>query len=102
MLGILIFTFTLEGIKIECLKQFLFCLILFLFCLGEHENCKKFQFFLLKEFSRLFKMYVEMSKKETATSEKLLRALERCDELDYEVQKLRNELSEYHFYEFDL
>lgn len=47
-------------------------------------------------------MYVEMSKKETATSEKLLRALERCDELDYEVQKLRNELSEYHFYEFDL
>lgn len=47
-------------------------------------------------------MYVEMREKETATSERLLRSLERCDKLDLKVQKLREELSEYHFYEFDL
>ena len=67
-----------------------------------HRNCKKFQLFLLKEFCKMFRMYDEMSKKETVTSEKLLRALERCDELDYEVQNLRRELSEYQFYEYDL
>ena len=50
----------------------------------------------------MFRMYDQMSKKETVTSEKLLRALERCDELDHEVQNLRRELSEYHFYEYDL
>ena len=47
-------------------------------------------------------MYNELGKKETDTSERLLRALERCDELDIEVQRLRNELSDYHFYEYDL
>jgi hypothetical protein len=55
----------------------------------------------LEEFGRLFKMYTVLGEKETVTSEKLLRALERCDELDYEVQNLRAELSEYHVYDFD-
>ena len=81
-----------------------FCLILLLH-LGKdsfHQNCKKYQLFLWQEFCRLFRMYSELGKKETDTSERLLRALERCDELDIEVQRLRNELSEYHFYEYDL
>jgi hypothetical protein len=47
-------------------------------------------------------MYTELGKKETEGNSKLVRALERCDELEYEVEKLRNELSEYHFYEYDL
>jgi len=47
-------------------------------------------------------MYSNMCDKESATSEKLLRALERSDELEMELEKLRNELAEYHFYEFDL
>ena len=67
-----------------------------------HQNCKKFHQFLWQEFCQLFKMYNELGKKETDTSERLLRALERCDELDIEVQRLRNELSDYHFYEYDL
>lgn len=50
----------------------------------------------------MFKLYSEMGKKETATSEKLVRALERSDELECENEKLRQELSDYHFYEFDL
>ncbi len=41
-------------------------------------------------------MNTELVKKETATSEKLLQALEKCDELEYELEKLRNELNEYH------
>ena len=69
---------------------------------SSHQNCKKFQLFLWQEFCRIFRMYSELGKKETDTSERLLRALERCDELDYEVQRLRNELSEYQFYEYDL
>ena len=67
-----------------------------------HENCKKFQSFLVQEFARLFKMYIDLGKKETATCEKLLRALEKCDKYENDVQKLRDELSEYHFYEYDL
>ena len=47
-----------------------------------HQNCKKFQLFLLEEFARLFKMFTELGKKESDTNEKLLRALERCDRLD--------------------
>ena len=50
----------------------------------------------------MFRLYNELGKKETTTSEKLVRALEKCDELDLEVQRLRHELSEYHFYEYDL
>ena len=44
----------------------------------------------------MFRMYNELDKKETATSEKLVSAMEKCDELDSEVQRLRHELSEYH------
>jgi hypothetical protein len=47
-------------------------------------------------------MYTELGKKECETNEKLLRALEKCDALQIENEKLREELSEYHFYEFDL
>ncbi len=47
-------------------------------------------------------MYSELGKKELETCEKLVRALEKCDTLEYENEKLREELSEYHFYEFDL
>ena len=47
-------------------------------------------------------MYTAMGKKESETNDNLVRALEKCDSLDLEVQKLRRELSEYHFYEFDL
>ena len=67
-----------------------------------HQKCKKFQLFLLEEFGRLFSMYTAMGKKESETNDNLVRALEKCDSLDLEVQKLRRELSEYHFYEFDL
>ena len=90
-------------IQNEFMLQFSLLLILIL-CLGEtsHRNCQKFQLFLLKEFGRLFKLFVELGKKETATSERLLRALERCDELEYDLQDLRHQLSEYHFYEYDL
>ena len=90
-------------IKNEFMLQFSLCLILLL-CLGEtsHRKCEKFQLFLLKEFGRLFRLYNDLGKKETATSERLLRALEKCDDLEVEVQKLRDELSEYHFYEYDL
>ena len=47
-------------------------------------------------------MYTSIGKKESETNGKLVRALEKCDRLEFEVQKLRQELSEYHFYEFDL
>ena len=47
-------------------------------------------------------MYTAMGKKESETNDKLVCAMEKCDRLEYEVQKLRQELSEYHFYEFDL
>ena len=76
-----------------------------MFCLGEdvsHQKCKKFQLFLLDEFARLFKMFTEMGKKETESNEKLVRALEKCDSLQFDVQKLREELAQYHFYEYDL
>ncbi len=65
-----------------------------------HFLCHKFQRFLLEEFGRLFKMNSELVKKETATSEKLLQALEKCDALDFEVQKLNDELNEYRSYDF--
>jgi len=45
-------------------------------------------------------MNSELVKKETATSEKLLQALEKCDALDFEVQKLNDELNEYRSYDF--
>ena len=95
------FTFTLKGNKIE-LKLFPLFPNAFLGQNSCHVKCYKFQRFLLEEFSRLFKLYSEMGKKETATSEKLVRALERSDELECENEKLRQELSDYHFYEFDL
>ena len=47
-------------------------------------------------------MYTEIGKKETETNEKLVRALEKCDSLQYDVEKLREELAHYHFYEYDL
>ena len=62
----------------------------------------KYQKFLLEEFGRMFRLFNDLGKKETATSERLVRALERCNQLEYDVEKLRNELSEYHFYEYDL
>jgi hypothetical protein len=67
-----------------------------------HQKCVKFQRFLLEEFGRLFRMFTDMGKKETEANEKLLRALEKCDALEYELEKAREELAEYHFYEFDL
>ena len=73
------------------------------FCLGhDHAKCMKYQKFLLEEFGRMFRLFNDLGKKETATSERLVRALERCNQLEYDVEKLRNELSEYHFYEYDL
>ena len=54
------------------------------------------------EFSRLFRMYIDLGKKENEGNDKLVRALEKCDSLEFEVQKLREELSEYQFYEYDL
>ena len=62
----------------------------------------QYQKFLLEEFGRMFRLFNDLGKKETATSERLVRALERCNQLEYEVEKMRNELSEYHFYEYDL
>jgi hypothetical protein len=47
-------------------------------------------------------MYIELGKKETEGNDKLVCALERCDELEYKVEKLREELSVYRDYEFDL
>jgi hypothetical protein len=67
-----------------------------------HHKCKKFQHFLLEEFGRLFRMYTDLGKKELEANEKLVRALEKCDSLVWENEKLREELAEYHFYEFDL
>jgi hypothetical protein len=51
----------------------------------------------LEEFGRVFKLYTETCNKETETNEKLLRAMERSDQLEFEVEKLRNELAEIHF-----
>ncbi len=50
----------------------------------------------------MFRMYSEACKKELDTNDKLIRALEKCDELNIEIERLREELSEYHFYEYDL
>ena len=61
-----------------------------------------FQHFLLDEFARLFKMFTDLGKKEIEANKKLHLALEKCDSLQLDVDKLRNELSEYHFYEYDL
>jgi hypothetical protein len=47
-------------------------------------------------------MFTNLGKKELETNEKLVRALERCDSLESDNDKLREELAEYHFYEFDL
>ena len=57
---------------------------------------------MLTEFGRLFNMCSVLGEKETSTSEKLLRALERREKLEIEVEKLRTELAEYQFYEYDL
>ena len=70
--------------------------------MASHQKCEKFQKFLLEEFARLFSMNSDMSKKQSSTNEKLVLALEKADRLDYEVTKLRDELAQYHFYEFDL
>jgi hypothetical protein len=48
----------------------------------------------MEEFSRLFKMFVEIGKKESATNAKLVRALEKCDKLEFEIEKLRNDIAE--------
>ena len=47
-------------------------------------------------------MYIEMGKKESEANEKLVHALEKCDSLSFDLVKLREELSAYHFYEYDL
>jgi hypothetical protein len=65
-----------------------------------HHYCEKFQKFLLEEFGRLFRLYSELEKKESDTNDKLVCALEKCDSLDYEVQKLRQELAECHEFDF--
>ena len=70
--------------------------------MASHQKCEKFQKFLLEEFDRLFSMNSDLSKKQSSTNEKLVLALEKADRLDYEVTKLRDELAQYHFYEFDL
>ncbi len=67
-----------------------------------HQKCLKFQKFLLEEFARLFKLYSDLGKKETDTSEQLVRALENYDALECEVEMLQNELSEYREFEYDL
>ena len=69
---------------------------------AEHQKCIKFQRFLLEEFARLFKMFTNLGKKEIDGNEKLVRALEKCDCLEFELQKVREELAEYHAYDFDL
>ncbi len=56
--------------------------------------------FLLEEFGRLFRLFADLEKKESDTNDKLVIALERCDELVIEVEKLRHELSEYQ--QFDM
>ncbi len=53
----------------------------------------------MEEFSRLFKMFVEVGKKESATNAKLVHALEKCDKLEFEIEKLRNEIAEIAFYD---
>ncbi len=64
-----------------------------------HRNCKKYQLFLFEEFSRMFSMYSELGKKESETNDKLVRALEKCDNLEHELSRLQNELAEYHAYD---
>ena len=63
-----------------------------------HQKCRKFQEFLLDDFGRLFKMYSEMCKKESETNNRLVIALERNDEMEVEVKKLHEQLSEYDLY----
>jgi hypothetical protein len=58
-----------------------------------------FQLFLLEEFNRAFNMFCELERKESATNDRLICALEKCDELESEVEKLRNQLSEYNDYD---
>ena len=47
-------------------------------------------------------MFTELGKKESEANDKLIRAMEKCESLQSDVDKLREELSEYHFYEYDL
>jgi len=44
-------------------------------------------------------MYTELGKKESDANDKLVRSLEKCDTLEYNLQKLKEELSEYKFYD---
>jgi hypothetical protein len=85
--------------NLVCPSLFLYIVLCFLL-LG-HQNCIKFQKFMLEEFGRLFKLYSDLQKKETETNEKLIRSMERIDELEYEVATLNDELSEFRFAEFD-
>jgi hypothetical protein len=48
-----------------------FLLIIFFFALPVHLNCEKFQGFLLSEFGRGFRLYLESSKKENENRERL-------------------------------
>ena len=50
----------------------------------------------------MFTMFTELGKKESEANDKLIRAMEKCESLQSDVDKLREELSEYHFYEYDL
>lgn len=50
----------------------------------------------------MFSMYTQMGKKENEENQKLVCALERIDELQYEVDQLQDQLNEYQFSEFDM
>ena len=58
-----------------------------------HQKCKQFQELLVDDFARLFKMYTDVCKKENETNNRLVIALEKCDQLDYEVVILKQQLS---------
>ena len=78
------------------------CLIVFFFAqLLDHRNCKKFQNFLLDEFGRLFKMFIELGKKESDSNDKLICALEKCDKLQSENEQLEKELDDFKCLYFD-
>jgi hypothetical protein len=61
----------------------------------DHGKCKKFHSFLVKEFARLFSMYLDLGKKEQDTNEKLILALEKCDELTVEKEELERVIDDY-------
>jgi hypothetical protein len=50
----------------------------------------------------MFRLYTDLGKKESVTNDKLVCALERCDELEFEIDKLRSELAEYHSLDTDM